>query len=235
MSASFLDRKDAPPLDAKAGAIPITIKEISDDGEFEGYGSTFGNVDRGMDMVMPGAFRATLKEKKLSTIKMLRDHDTRKLVGKWLKMEEDERGLKVHGRLFIKDDEAIQLAKETHVLMREGALDALSMGYRTVKSAWDEETGVRKLLEVELWEVSIVTFAMNEMATVDAVKNDLTQRDVERLLREGGAPHEFAKMVAIHGYDGAKQRLGSRREGGQSGNIADMIRKANADMKGMAK
>ena len=234
MRTNILERKDGPDLDAKAGAIPISIKAITEDGEFEGYGSTFGNVDRGMDMVQAGAFRRTLKEKKLSSIKMLRDHDTRKVVGKWLELREDERGLYCRGKLFATGDGAIQLARETLTLMREQALDALSMGYRTVKAAWNEETGVRKLLDVDLWEVSIVTFPMNEMATVDAVKNDLTQRDIERILREGGAPNEFAKMVAIHGYDEATKRLGSRREGGDSGkNIAEMIRKINADMKGM--
>jgi hypothetical protein len=184
-------------------------------------------------MVMAGAFRRTLKEKKLSSIKMLRDHDTRKVVGKWLEMREDERGLYCKGKLFATGEGAIQLAKETLTLMREQALDAMSMGYRTTKAAWDEETGVRKLLDVDLWEVSIVTFPMNEMATVDAVKNDLTKRDIERILREGGAPNEFAKIVASHGFDEATKRLGSRREGGEgSDQIAELIRKFNAEMKG---
>lgn len=222
-----LELKDAPAMDTKAGAIPISIKEISEDGEFEGYGSTFGNVDRGMDMVVAGAFRRTLKERKLNSIKMLRDHDTRKVVGKWLELREDERGLYAKGKLFA---DGVQLAKETLHLMREGALDALSIGYRTVKAAWDEDAGIRKLLDVDLWEISVVTFPMNEMATVDAVKRDLTQRDVERILREGGAPANFAKLVAIHGYDDAKARLGSRREGGSS-NLAEMIRNTASKMK----
>lgn len=235
MIGTNLERKDGPTVDTKAGAIPISIKEISDDGEFEGYGSTFGNVDRGMDMVMPGAFRRTLKEKKLNSIKMLRDHDTRKVVGKWLAMEEDDRGLKVRGKLFAIGDSAIQLAKETLTLMREGALDAMSIGYRTVKAQWDEDAGVRKLLDLDLWEVSIVTFPMNEMATVDAVKGDLSITDVERILREGGAPGTFAKLVAIHGYHEATKRLGSHREGGSGGaSIAEMIRATTASMKGMA-
>jgi len=227
--------KEAPLLAAKAGAVAIQLKALSDDGEFEGYGSTFGNVDRGLDMVMAGAFRRTLKERKLSQIKMLRDHDTRKVVGKWLAMEEDERGLKVRGKLFASGENPIQLAKETLTLMREGALDAMSIGYRTIKAQYDEEQGVRKLLDLDLWEVSIVTFPMNEMATVDAVKGDLSITDIERILREGGAPGAFAKLVAIHGFEGAKSRLGSRREGGESGkSIADMIRETSAKMKGIA-
>ena len=225
--------KSDPAVDTKAGAVPLDLKAVAEDGEFEGYLSTFGNVDRGMDMVMPGAFRRTLKERKLSSIKLLRDHDTRKVIGKWLSMDEDDRGLKVRGKLFAG---TVQLATETLALMREGALDAMSIGYRTIKAQWDEEQGVRKLLDLDLWEGSIVTFPMNEMATVDAVKTDLTITDVERILREGGAPGAFAKLVAIHGFEGATKRLGSRREGGEGGKtIAEMIRETSANMKGMAK
>lgn len=233
MNGTNFQLKSDPAVDTKAGAVPLDLKAVAEDGEFEGYLSTFGNVDRGMDMVMPGAFRRTLKERKLSSIKLLRDHDTRKVIGKWLSMDEDDRGLKVRGKLFAG---TVQLATETLALMREGALDAMSIGYRTIKAQWDEEQGVRKLLDLDLWEGSIVTFPMNEMATVDAVKNDLTITDVERILREGGAPGAFAKLVAIHGFEGATKRLGSRREGGEGGKtIAEMIRETSANMKGMAK
>lgn len=233
MSGSNFQCKDGTAVDTKAGAVPLDLKAVAEDGEFEGYLSTFGNVDRGMDMVMPGAFRRTLKERKLSSIKLLRDHDTRKVIGKWLSMDEDDRGLKVRGKLFAG---TVQLATETLALMREGALDAMSIGYRTIKAQWDEEQGVRKLLDLDLWEGSIVTFPMNEMATVDAVKGDLTITDVERILREGGAPGAFAKLVAIHGFEGATKRLGSHREGGASGaSLAELIRQTNANMKGMAK
>lgn len=232
MNGTKFQLKSDPAVDTKAGAVPLDLKAVAEDGEFEGYLSTFGNVDRGMDMVMPGAFRRTLKERKLSSIKLLRDHDTRKVIGKWLSMDEDDRGLKVRGKLFAG---TVQLATETLALMREGALDAMSIGYRTIKAQWDEEQGVRKLLDLDLWEGSIVTFPMNEMATVDAVKNDLTITDVERILREGGAPGAFAKLVAIHGFEGATKRLGSRREGGEGGKtIAEMIRETSAKMKGMA-
>lgn len=226
-------RKDGNAVTSKAAAVPLDLKQIGEDGEFEGYLSTFGNVDRGADMVMPGAFRRTLAEKKLNQIKLLRDHDTSQVIGKWIDMAEDDRGLKVRGKLFAG---MVQLATETLALMREGALDAMSIGYRTVKAQWDEQSGVRKLLDLDLWEGSIVTFPMNELATVDAVKGHLTITDIERILREGGAPSAFAKLVAIHGFDGATKRLGSRREGGQSdATIADMIRETTAKMKGMAK
>lgn len=218
-------------LDTKAGSVPFALKALNEDGTFEGYLSTFGNVDRGMDMVMPGAFRRTLKERKFSAIKLLRDHDTRKIVGQWLDLQEDERGLKGTGKLFAIGEDAIQLAKETYTLMKAGALDALSMGYRTIKAAFDEDSGVRKLIDVDLWEGSIVTFPMNELATIDAIKGELTIRDVERILREAGAPDNFAKLVAVHGFDGAKARLGSRREGGSASHIAKMLQDAAANMR----
>lgn len=227
-----LELKHGPSVEAKASAISFDVKALSEDGTFEGYGSTFGNVDSGGDVVMAGAFRRTLKERKLSSIKMLRDHDTRKIVGKWLELREDERGLYCKGQLFA---DGVALAKETLHLMREGALDALSIGYRTVKSLWDDGQETRSLLDVDLWEISVVTFPMNEMATVDAVKStDLTIRDVERILREGGAPNEFAKLVALHGFSGANERLGSHREGGSDGSLADMLRSTTAKMKDLA-
>lgn len=235
MIGQSLQLKGGSTVLSKVAAVPLTLKALSEDGEFEGYASTFDNVDRGMDVVIAGAFRRTLKERPIQAIKMLRDHDTRSVVGKWLAMEEDARGLKVRGKLFSTGEGAIQLAKETHTLMREGALDAMSIGYRTVKSQWDEQTGVRKLLDVDLWEVSIVTFPMNEMATVDAVKGDLTITDVERILREGGAPSAFAKMVAIHGYPEATKRLASHREGGGGQSLADLIRETATKMKGSLK
>lgn len=230
MIGTHLERKHGPAVEAKVGAISLDLKALSEDGTFEGYGSTFGNVDQGGDIVMAGAFRRTLKER--PRVKMLRDHDTRKIVGKWLDIREDERGLKVKGRLFAKADDHNPLAMETLALMREGELDALSIGYRTVKSLWDDSKETRQLIDVDLWEVSVVTFAMNEMATVDDVKSEaLSIRDCERILREGGAPAEFAKLVAIHGFDGATKRLGAHREGGPGESLAEMIRSTVTQMK----
>ncbi len=235
-------------LERKAGlatmaAGSVLIKAVSEDGEFEGYGSTFGNVDQGMDMVVSGAFTKTLKAKKdkdgrFTGIKCLRDHDTRQIVGEWLELAEDAKGLKARGRLFIGTSAAsfmdgIALAKETHTLMMAKAIDAMSIGYRTVKAKWDEQAGVRQLLELDLWEISLLPFPMNPKATVSAVKGDVTERDVERILREGGVPNTFAKMVASHGYSEAKDRLGARREAGSSmDDLAAQIRAATEKMKG---
>lgn len=235
MIGTKLERKDGPAVDTKVASIPIDVKELSEDGTFEGYVSTFSNVDRGGDVVMPGAFRRTLSEQKLHDIKLLRDHDTTKIVGEWLELREDDRGLYGKGQLFVAADDHVPLARETYTLLKRRALGAISMGYRTIKSTFDEKSGARQLIDVDLWEGSLVPFPMNTLATVDAVKGDLSITDVERILREGGAPGQFAKMVAIHGYHEATKRLGTHREGGSGGaSIAEMIRATTATMKGTA-
>ena len=211
-------------LDHKASSVPFELKALSEDGTFEGYGSMFNNVDRGKDTIVPGAFRQTLAGRDLNSIKMLRDHDSTKICGQWLEMREDDRGLKVKGKLFVEDGMSTPLAQETYVLMKSGALSALSIGYRTVQASYDESSGIRELKELELWEVSVVPFPMNELATVDAVKRDVSKQDVERILREAGVPNQFAKMVAVHGYDGAKERLGSQREAGSGDELEQMLR-----------
>src|SRR5688572_2419330 len=120
-----IEAKEGPALSTMAAGAVLDLKAVGEDGEFEGYASIFGNVDQGGDMVMAGAFRRTLTEKKLPQIKLLRDHDTRKIVGEWLDLREDDRGLRAKGRLFAK--EGIQLAAETLALMRAKALDSLSI------------------------------------------------------------------------------------------------------------
>lgn len=206
--------------DCKASAIQIDVKAVEDDGTFTGYGSTFDNLDSGGDIVLPGAFRNTLAKRKLPQIKMLRDHDSTKIVGQWVSLAEDDRGLKCTGRLF-KDE--VPLARETYALMKAGALDALSIGYRTVKAQWDEVGESRKIAEVDLWEISVVPFPMNEQATVDMVKGVFTERDIERALREAGVPGQFAKLVTTHGYPEASKRTGSHREGGSDADFLEAL------------
>lgn len=208
----------------------IDFKQISEDGEFEGYASIFGVVDRGMDIVEKGAFRRSLTERPAGKVKMLYQHDSEKPIGIWKEMREDERGLYVKGQLLSK----VSKGAEVLELLRAGAIDGLSIGYQTIKSMRDESTGVRRLLDVDLWEISVVTFPMNTQSTIDAVKNELTKRDVEHILREAGVPNEFAKMVAIYGVDEAKSRLsGGHREGDKGLNdVVDSLKRATQLMKG---
>lgn len=139
---------------------------LTSDGTVEGYASLFGEVDQARDMVMPGAFTQTLRTRGLRRIPMLFQHDPSEPIGIWLELVEDFRGLKARGRL-IPD---VQRARELQALVEQGAIDGLSIGYRTVRGKIDPKTRVRKLYQVDLWEVSIVTFPLLNGARVRAVK-----------------------------------------------------------------
>jgi uncharacterized protein len=155
--------------ETKAGAVlPIEAKAIGDTGEFEGYASTYG-VDQGRDRVLPGAFAASLSARPAARVKMLRDHDPRQLIGVWIAAAEDSRGLHVKGRVITET----QAGREAHALMKAGALDSLSIGYRTIRHRMDRKSGERLLEVVDLREISLTGFPMNEAATVSHVKTTL--------------------------------------------------------------
>jgi uncharacterized protein len=146
--------------------IDLDVKLLSDAGEFTGYASVFENEDQGRDIVMPGAFAKSLQTRPAAKVKMLRQHDQSEPIGVWLDLREDSKGLKVTGRLIR---ETVKGA-ETYELIKAGALDGLSIGFRTIKDRLDRAKGVRLLEEVEVREISIVTFPMNDRALVSTVK-----------------------------------------------------------------
>lgn len=179
--------------------LALDLKAVADDGTLEGYGSTFGNVDSYGEIVEPGAFTASLVEAKRKgrTIKMLWQHDPEQPIGVWDDIAEDSKGLYVKGRLLR---EASPRALEAHGLLKEGALDGLSIGYRVNEAKPDKDRpNILRLLKLDLREVSIVTFAANERARVESVKQILaagdlpTVRQFEEFLREAGG---FSKSLA---------------------------------------
>lgn len=141
------------------------------DGSVEGYASLFGEIDQARDMVMPGAFGATLATRGVRRIPMLFQHDPSEPVGVWLELREDHRGLYARGRL-IPD---VARSRELLGLLRAGAIDGLSIGFKTAKARLDPRTRVRKLEAVELWEISIVTFPLLAGARVHAVKAEASR------------------------------------------------------------
>lgn len=201
----------------------LDLKGVSEEGEFEGYASRFGQRDQGGDVVAKGAFKACLSSRKPSAVKMLWQHDPSHPIGVWDAIKEDADGLHVKGRLLL----SVAKARETYELMKAGVLDGLSIGYRTIKALRDDRTGFRELKEVDLWEISVVTFPMLTSATVTSVKTDITIRDVERILREADVPNEFAKMVAAYGYDEAKRRVSGGQRDADNGlnDVADTLRR----------
>jgi hypothetical protein len=135
---------------------------IDAEGRFAGYASVFGEVDQGGDIVMPGAFRKSLGLRGRHRIKMLFQHDPKDPVGTWDRIAEDGFGLWVEGRLVPEVPRAEALRR----LIARGAVDGLSIGFRTVKAMREPQSGHRKLFEIDLWEISIVTFPMMDLARI---------------------------------------------------------------------
>ena len=181
----------------------LEIKGIDEKGEFVAYASTFGNTDLVNDVVEKGAFIKSLQNRPAEEVLMLWQHDTSEIIGEWKDMKEDEHGLLVKGQLFIDD---IQQAKEAFFLMKKKLIKKLSIGFKIVNKAW--EGGKRMLKEVDLLEVSVVTFPANPEASILGVKNmkDMTIRDLERCLRDVGLSNKQAKAVAADGFKGLNQR-----------------------------
>lgn len=148
--------------------VPVKPGQIEPDGSFSGYASLFGAVDLGKDVVERGAFAASLKARGACGVRMLFQHDPAEPIGVWTELREDARGLFVRGRL----DLGVQRAREVLALLRGGGLDGLSIGFRTVRARRDA-AGLRRVLEADLWEISVVTFPMQPLARVASVKSTL--------------------------------------------------------------
>lgn len=119
-----------------------------------GYASLWGVADLNGDVVANGAFAASLAKTGAGGVRMLHQHESRAPVGVWDRMVEDERGLFVEGRIMDWSAEG----RFAQALSRAGALDGLSIGFRSSRAR--REGRLRVLVEVELWEVSLVTFPM---------------------------------------------------------------------------
>lgn len=188
----------------------LQVKDLSDDGTFEGYGSIFGNVDSYGEKVMPGAFVESLARHKRegSNVLMLWNHDIYQPIGVWEDLAEDAKGLWGKGR-FLLD---IQRAREVHTLAKNKAIGGLSIGYKEEEA--DQEQAVRLLKKLSLYEISPVTFPANRRARIEAVKSErmdefarrlrdgdpMPVKDFEDILREAGVPKAMAVQIASVGY-----------------------------------
>lgn len=181
---------------------------VGDDGTFMGYGSVFGNVDSYKEIVAPGAFKSSLAELKTAgdVLPVLWQHDASKPIGGYTDLSEDSRGLKVSGFL-LKDD--VSLAREAYALMKARVVKGLSIGYFVRDDSQDEKTGIRTLKELDLREISVVTFPANEEAQVENVKHAIQYmikagqlpgvKDFEDFLREAGFSKTQAAFIANNG------------------------------------
>jgi len=212
--------------------IELDAKAVKDDGTFEGYASLFNVPDLGRDIVMPGAFTKSLGERPAQRVKMLWQHDPSKPLGAWRNISEDSKGLPVVGQLNMN----VQLARETHALMKDGAIDGLSIGYVTDDHGFTKE-GFRQLKSVALHEISVVTFPMLPQATVSGVK-EFNPRDVEKSLRDAGLSRADA-VKAVAFFRNLLRDAGENVEidpreaeaATQTAGIADSLRRAMAALR----
>lgn len=166
----------------------LDAKALDDDGYIEGLAVGYGNLDRGGDVVLPGAIRMASK-----SLPMLMFHDQKRPAGVWSEFQDTADGLLAKGRFSM----STATGKEAHGLVKDGALGGLSMGYKTVRH--NIVGKARHLMEVMLYEVSLVTIPMNEKTLIMSVKDIMdsgrmpTVREFEEFLRDAGG---FSKSLA---------------------------------------
>lgn len=204
---------------------PFEVKEVGKDGKFVGHGSVFGELDSYRDIVMPGAFKKSLKEDfsaKQRKVPMLWQHNSWSPIGVYDEIYEDEKGLYVEGACNMD----VQQGRECYALMKQGALTGLSIGYTTVVSEWDEKALTRKLIEVNLWEVSPVTFPAgdNARAQVKSLAEVGTMSELEDYLRDAyGASRNEAKALAAR----LKAITATQRDVADEADVASITRTKN--------
>ena len=198
------------------------VKANDDKGTFTGYGSIFGNEDQGSDIMQKGAFTKSLEQRPASKVKLLYQHKTDEPIGIFETMYEDEKGLFVKGRLAM----GTQKGREAYELLKMGALDGMSIGFRADpdKQGYNEnKRGTRTLKEVDLMEISLVTFPMNERALIENVKaSQKSIREWEKILREVGS---LSRTEAKIGAKALSESLSQRDAGDNNKQLATLINK----------
>jgi HK97 family phage prohead protease len=186
----------------KSAEILIEYKDLeSGIGGFEGYASTFGNVDLHKDVVVAGAFADSIKgaKKNKDGFPLLWQHDVGQPIGKINGLIEDEKGLLISGFFSATDK-----GQEARQLLKEGIINKMSIGFAVEKARYDDVKGLRYIEGVKLYEVSLVTFPANEKASITGVKSDTdlpkTKRDFEAHLRDIGFSRKVAKEITSCGF-----------------------------------
>ncbi len=191
-------------MDIKHIERPLAIKSLAADGLFSGYASVFGAVDHQNEIVAPSAFKRTLAAWRVKgrMPAMLWMHDPSQPIGVWLTLSEDKNGLLVQGRLALRT----QKGMEAYELLKMGALTGLSIGYRVISSRIDGKRKARVLTDIDLFEISLVTFPANEAARVSEVKSPPVRAARNRRAKTGNAETQ-AVVARLHR---AAQRLQER-------------------------
>jgi len=186
----------------------LELKAVEgEEGVIEGYGAYLGNQDRVGDVIEKGAFRKAIQKHNSGamSVKMLYQHDYRKPIGVWNQMREDEKGLFVKGKIITGSHDGAN----AYALAKGGAIDGLSIGFVPLKWRIDSKSQVRTIEEIELYEISLVTFPANEKARIQSVKSDQlpkTVREFEKFLRDAGYSQSESKRISLYGFEQKKQR-----------------------------
>lgn len=187
--------------------------EEGEEGTFFGYGSIFNNTDLGNDVVVNGAFTKSLARTGPKGVKLLYQHKSDMPIGVFEEIEEDGKGLKVKGRLAL----GTQAGREAYELMKMGALDGLSIGFRVSPKGqeYDGRSKKRFIKEVDLMEISLVTFPMNPKARVRSVKGEeVSIREWENGMRDAFAlSRSEAKVAAKAVHEAFNQRDADESKG----------------------
>lgn len=141
------------------------LATVTANGSFSGYAALFNSPDMENDIIEPGAFAASLRQRGAAGIRMLFQHDPAQPIGTWTAIREDGRGLHVRGLLAL----SAPRGREVFELLRAGAVDGLSIGFRAIKARPSRKSGTRRILAADLWEVSVVTFPMQPGARIISV------------------------------------------------------------------
>ena len=200
----------------------LTItKSLDEEGVFEGYASVFGIQDYDGDVIVKGAFEKSLKkmQEKGRRPKMLWQHNSSIIVGQWLELYEDEHGLRVKGKIF----KEIEKGREAYILMQHKELDAMSVGFNPVSAMQGGGTGNQVFDEVDLWEISLVTWGANPEALVSNVKG-MTKRDFEAFLRDAGFAKKEAKRITAGGFEDDRRDAESEQTILKMNEIIDLLR-----------
>lgn len=180
--------------------VPVTDFKIDNEtGTFTCYANVKNVIDHVKDRAIDGCYQKSIANHKAkgTTPKMLWSHNPfDKPVGKWLEMQEDERGLKMKGKLSATTD-----GKDIEILAKDGALDSFSIGYKTIEEKWNREKNCNDLIEIDIKEVSWVNFACNEESTLQSIKSHLedgelpTKRELQNFLRSNGLSKSQAEKI----------------------------------------
>jgi HK97 family phage prohead protease len=201
-----MNYKSTPNWELGGDSITFDVKAVTAEGQIEGYASMFDQIDLGKDIVLKGAFSSSL-ERGSGRVRMLFQHDPSEPIGVWQSLAEDAKGLFAKGQLLMDT----QRGREVHTMIKQGAVDGLSIGFKTEKAKYDSVKKARLIEKASLWEISVVTFPLLESARASVKSFD--PRELEGALRDAGLSRADAVKAVSVFRDTSQCDAGSTEEG----------------------